>query len=427
MHGTAPMHTALPSVWRVFLLGLLGQVASSCVLIRAARSNELLEQIATVKGSVKVSPPPGATAFVTILRKEDSGWRLHSSRVATGPEPFEFYGPPGDYQLFAFVDLNANRAWEPGESSARSQPRMLAAGQVVEEPALLPAADGPASPVPLTVELGSTSAELVKVHRGDLANLEEERFSEEAAKMAYWQPAEFALKYGVGVSFLEPYDPRKIPVLFVHGAAGSPQNFAPLIAAMDRSRFQPWVFSYPSGIRLDFATVKLQHLLDDLHLRLKFERLLVVGHSMGGLVARALALRVAARTDRSYVRLLVTIAAPFKGHEAAKAGVEASPVVLPSWRDLAAGSPFLLSLRSPLPASTPHHLFFSYVGGSAAAGPTDGTISLRSMLDSDVQMNTAHLVGFPESHDSILSSPAVIGELNASLRRGAEVEPPGSP
>lgn len=63
------------------------------------------------------------------------------------------------------------------------------------------------------------------------------------------------------------------------------------------------------------------------------------------------------------------------------------------------------------------------MGGAGAAGPTDGTISLRSMLDADVQLN-AHLVGFAESHDSILLSPAVIGELNASLRLGAQVAAP---
>ena len=89
---------------------------------------------------------------------------------------------------------------------------------------------------------------------------------------------------------------------------------------------------------------------------------------------------VAARPEHNYVRLLVTIATPFDGHEAAKAGVELSPVVLPSWRDMAAGSPFLLSLRQALPPNTPHHLFFSFVGGSIDWAVRTDSISIRVRL-----------------------------------------------
>ena len=35
-----------------------------------------------------------------------------------------------------------------------------------------------------------------------------------------WKPAEFFREVGGNVYFLEAYDATKIPVLFVHGAAG---------------------------------------------------------------------------------------------------------------------------------------------------------------------------------------------------------------
>ena len=40
-------------------------------------------------------------------------------------------------------------------------------------------------------------------------------------------------------------------MLFVHGAEGYPQQFAKLIEGLDRTRFQPWFFFYPSGARLE--------------------------------------------------------------------------------------------------------------------------------------------------------------------------------
>jgi hypothetical protein len=143
--------------------------------------------------------------------------------------------------------------------------------------------------------------------------------------------------------------------------------------------------------------------------------MLVVAHSMGGLVARAFVASVAARPDHSYVGELVTLSTPFGGHEAAQKGVDHAPVVVPCWLDLAAGSPFLLSLRTPLPKAVPHHLFFSYIGGSTGDGPTDGTVSMRSMLVPEIQQEATQVRGFAETHDTIVTSADVARVLYATL------------
>jgi hypothetical protein len=57
---------------------------------------------------------------------------------------------------------------------------------------------------------------------GRIIDLNNEIFSQENAKMGFWKPLSFAKKFGVGVYFLEPYDADKIPILFVHGASGTP-------------------------------------------------------------------------------------------------------------------------------------------------------------------------------------------------------------
>ncbi len=87
--------------------------------------------------------------------------------------------------------------------------------------------------------------------------------------------------------FLEPFDPEKIPVLFVHGAGGNPTVWAPLMNQIDRTHFQPWIFYYPSGLRLDMATEFLRHSLSKILVSYKFKKLVIIAHSMGGLVSRS--------------------------------------------------------------------------------------------------------------------------------------------
>jgi len=45
--------------------------------------------------------------------------------------------------------------------------------------------------------------------------------------------------------FKEKYDPGKIPVLFVHGAVGTPLGWENIVGHMDLDRFQPWFYYYP--------------------------------------------------------------------------------------------------------------------------------------------------------------------------------------
>src|SRR5262249_54448351 len=52
-----------------------------------------------------------------------------------------------------------------------------------------------------------------------------------------------------GLYFLEPYDPSRIPVVFVHGLMSSPFTWVKTINGLQqdpeiRKRYQPWVFGY---------------------------------------------------------------------------------------------------------------------------------------------------------------------------------------
>jgi pimeloyl-ACP methyl ester carboxylesterase len=103
-----------------------------------------------------------------------------------------------------------------------------------------------------------------------------------------------------GIYFAEPYQPGKIPVLLVHGLLSSPLTWAPLFNDLRadpqvRERFQFWFYFYPTGNPYLAAAADLRqalaHLRADLdpdHKDHALDDLVLVGHSMGGLVAKLL-------------------------------------------------------------------------------------------------------------------------------------------
>ncbi|OYP38949.1 hypothetical protein CGZ80_01515 [Rhodopirellula sp. MGV] len=101
-----------------------------------------------------------------------------------------------------------------------------------------------------------------------------------------------------GVYMLEPYDPNRIPVLMVHGLWSSPRTWMDMFNdlrsfAEIRERYQFWFYLYPSGqpfwisatqLRTDLQ--ELRETFDPMHQDAPIDEMVLVGHSMGGLVSR---------------------------------------------------------------------------------------------------------------------------------------------
>lgn len=402
---------------RVRSLLALIPLLSGCFLARAQRNNDDLATITTLRGSLRTASPTGKPTWVVLYKQIDGRWTRYSQLVFQKPGSYEFLCLAGKYTVVAFEDQNEDWVLQPEEPVARFGSRdgiTVVSGQPLEavDVTLGTLAEPLGFEVALAKSDETVTDELVKVHSGDLAAIADERFSPEAGRLGLWQAADFARKWGVGVSFLEPYSAEKIPVLFIHGAGGTPRDFAQLIEKLDRTRFQPWVLSYPSGIRLQLASMMVRQIVDDLQQRLGFPKIHVVAHSMGGLVARHFVNEVLQRGAPMYVALLVTISTPWGGVKAAKGGVERSPVVLPSWIDVAEGSSFLTVLtEKPFPPELPHYLFFGFEGGNGS----DGIIALKSQLEEKMQKAATRVFGFPDDHTAILRSPAVAEKLNLVL------------
>ncbi len=127
-----------------------------------------------------------------------------------------------------------------------------------------------------------------------------------SAPISYFQPPKNLLLFGMmgtlsganmmektGLYFLEPYDPSRIPVVFVHGLMSTPFTWVKTINGLQqdpeiRKRYQPWVFGYATGNPILYSALQLREELA------KVDKLypnhlpyVVVGHSMGGMVTHA--------------------------------------------------------------------------------------------------------------------------------------------
>ena len=101
-----------------------------------------------------------------------------------------------------------------------------------------------------------------------------------------------------GLSLLQPYRRGRVPVVFVHGLWSSPWSWSPMVEALEadpalRDRYQFWVFGYSTGDPILYSAWLLRRDLDEARRRFDpdgtdaaFDRTVVVGHSMGGLLAK---------------------------------------------------------------------------------------------------------------------------------------------
>jgi pimeloyl-ACP methyl ester carboxylesterase len=91
---------------------------------------------------------------------------------------------------------------------------------------------------------------------------------------------------------LQQYDPNRTPVIFVHGLQETGASWAPMVDSLRndpwiRKHYQFWFFSYPSGYPYPYSAALFRHDLDGIWRAFPdHKRVVLVGHSMGGMICR---------------------------------------------------------------------------------------------------------------------------------------------
>lgn len=429
--------------------GLTGLVICGCVMLdigNVPQQQKMIDSACRIEGSVR---PEGegadARSLVVVLARltgDDPGrrdaWQVADHFVLEQAGRWAFSAGAGTYGIVAFEDANANLVYEPGEPWLRMDPGKPIAckgGEQFKDIALTiprkgnPREEGSIDVTALQVrssdrQLQATLGEVTAV--GEITTLDDPRFTDEVGVIGLWRPFDFLFEYRPGIYFLEPFDPKKIPVLFVHGITGHPANFRSLVGRLDRSRYQPFLYFYPSGGHLGVIADHLAQTMMKLEPRHGFRRFYVVAHSMGGLTARGFILRHKALAPRVDIPLFISLSTPWAGHKGATYGVEMSPAVVRVWYDMAPGSGYLHGLyysdpetrKLPLTLApgTGHHLLFSFRSSSTVniGEANDDTVTVASQLLWQAQRDAVRVYGFEENHMSILDSEValdLVGEI----------------
>jgi pimeloyl-ACP methyl ester carboxylesterase len=346
-----------------------------------------------------------------------------------------YYGltlPAGDYRLLLLSDLNEDGYFDGSETvgaRALSLSDRLYPEKVLGNYDIASEAAFPFTPPDLHIRVPRDEGlkESVVYPRGTIRSLDDPIFSPQMANLGMYEPAAFLEKAPMMFYALEEDLGWKIPVIFVHGIDGSARDFREIVARLDRTLYRPWFFHYPSGNDLGHLGEFFYNLfLSGKVIPLQETPVVIVAHSMGGVVVREAMNRLTGKKGEAKVKRLITIASPLGGHPGVKGAVNA-PLVLPSWRNLDPDGPFIKRLhRRPLPDGLDYRLIYTYGNAQTIklGENSDGVVPLSSQLSPPAQGEAARQYGFNDTHTGILQNGEAIDRI---LKTIYEVRPVAFP
>ena len=327
---------------------------------------------------------------------------------------YQVYLPEGRYDLYFFTDLDGNGYFDSYEMIGQTsgEPIQVNRSEVIDGLAVL----GPSFVFDLSHPATTDLTVRVRVRDQPYAfdSLNNEFFDPKYGTMGLYYPMAFMLHTQRYVFSLDKLDPEKTVVLFVHGVDGTPRNFTYLVDGLDLKRYQPLFYFYPSGMPLQKLGSLLAGIIRYLTAAENFnvQRIIVVAHSMGGLVGLSALNQLCNEGAPPYLKGYISFDAPYGGVVEAIKGVENAPAVVPSWHDVAPESPFLEQLYRELAIKDiPFYLFFGYKTGDSS----DGTITLHSQLEPTVHFAALKSYGFNATHVGILNDKAAREKFNEVL------------
>ena len=387
---------------------------TSCAFMELQKDLDRIAANGTIHGQVT---GPRAKKAPVIMIAYAAGGKIVRYKHLNSSADYYAFSLPGkqSYQLAAFEDTNNNLKYDRGEPAAlwanRGRTVLPATGQILHPLKLSSDTNIPSAYKTDISKFDKKTGDKFVIITGQTANIDDKRFSAAVGHQGLWTPMTFLEKYGLGVYFLEKYDPDKIPVLFIYGIDGNAQSWKYFLEHIDRNHFQPWFYFYPSGFRIGKSGKALDIIIRELQTKYRFRKMFVLAHSMGGLVARELVKRQLAN-NKNFIKLLITISTPWKGDKDAEWSKHA-PAVIPCWYDLMPDSDLVKSIKPDDLGTIPYYLLFSYKGDRKPFRlNNDSVVYISSELKFDMQKRAEKVYGFNLKHDEMLKSSDLVELCN---------------
>jgi pimeloyl-ACP methyl ester carboxylesterase len=155
----------------------------------------------------------------------------------------------------------------------------------------------PGQPTRATLALYNSA----KVESASIAGAKRKLAADLTAPFAYYRPPSDMGILGMlrpdhsinqeGLFLTQPYDPKKIPLVLIHGLMSDPSMWFPVMAALEadpalRSKYQFWIFAYPSGNLIGYSALQLREALAGMYKVYPQTRdMVIVNHSLGGVIS----------------------------------------------------------------------------------------------------------------------------------------------
>lgn len=398
------------------IIGLISLVMlTSCSLKKINDQTKFIDQVVEITGQVKIESDRKGPVSVFLFRDDKGPITLINRYELTGDGRFIFHVPPDNYLVAAFIDSNGDGKYEQGEHATyhglqTGYPKIIEAKELKKIKLKTFVIKGPLE----DKKRYEVKEELAIITRniGKVIAYNDPMFSEQNASLGMWRPLDFINEVGGGLYLLQTYDPKKIPVVFVHGIGGHAGNFSEMLKNLDTSKFQAFVLYYPSGVRLDMVSDYLVKAMNTLEVRYRFKDFYVVAHSMGGVVARSFIKKYYSQNHSANIKFFMTINSPLMGMDSAISGVNWSPIVMPVWRDIASNSIFIKDLHEwTMPKEIPYHLVYSQIPGKEG----DGVVPMKSQLTPKLKKEAVEIHGFNSTHAGLLKEEQFVTFFNQIL------------
>lgn len=396
-------------------------------LIPSQKGQKILspENSFLIAGNINCLESKTTPIIIIAVSNQFKSGEIVSSQSLPKPGLYTLYVPEGNYILLIFADIDNDHFFESDELVGSYNNRQeLYVGTYNAINGIITEVNIDISfSKPEQFELTSNikvpnfnPSRRDKHPSGTIISLDDKIFSAENGRLGLYHPSIFLEKITYCLYRLEEYDENKIPIIFVHGAGGTPRDWKYFAEGIEKERFQAWFFYYPSGASIHKVAEGLYKIID--YKKNKFNNLIITAHSMGGLVVRDAVNRYMAARRDDYLKLFISISTPFGGSDLAGLGLANLPIVVESWKDIASDSLFIKNLyRRQMPTHTEYYLFFGYKNMKPIKVGYNGdeSLSLKSMLDNRAQKEAKKIFGFNETHTSILNSADVLLQYNKIL------------
>ncbi|MEN6407312.1 MAG: hypothetical protein ABFC77_12680 [Thermoguttaceae bacterium] len=240
-----------------------------------------------VKGLKNLYQTHGLGVPLIAVRREPSDGASAAQMAAA-----KYYPPKLSFPVTAFLRPLSKIDPATGQLVTRNQCLLELCDPLTDDQTLVAG-----QRVPLESDLTTPLAYFLSRPEVDLANL--------AATAGLLKPELFLEKLRpgghepiMGLYMIQPYEPGKIPVLMVHGLWSTPMTWVEMFNDLRsqpeiRNRYQFWFYLYPTGqpfwqsaAQLRRDLVQVRQTLDPRHEEPSLDQMVLIGHSMGGLVSR---------------------------------------------------------------------------------------------------------------------------------------------